>query len=59
MSLARSLRRRSGDFLTKRRNGLKDHGFCFLCGCGFTREGLIAHLRAFHPNERQPEDDND
>jgi len=59
MSLERTWRRRRGDFLTKERDGPKNHGFCFICGLGFTREGLIAHFRAFHPRARQPEDDND
>jgi len=59
MSLERTWRRRRGDLLLKGRDGPKDHGFCFICGYGFTREGLIAHFRAFHPRERQPGDDYD
>jgi len=59
MSLSRTLRRHGGYFLKERRAGPKDYGICFLCGLGFTREGLIAHFRAFHPNQRQPGDDYD
>lgn len=59
MSLSRTWRRRGGDFSGKARDGPKDHGFCFICGSGFTREGLVSHFEAFHPNERQPGDDYD
>jgi hypothetical protein len=59
MSLSRTLRRHRGDNLLQGGGGSKDYGFCFICGSGFTREGLIKHFRAFHPNERQPGDDHD
>ncbi len=59
MSLLRTLRRLRGNLLTRGIDGPKDYGFCFICGSGFTREGLIAHFRAFHPNKRQPGDDYD